>query len=336
MKMENLNSGVKITESDELFLGGRAAELTPLLFRVPVYWVSPDLMDRIYPPERRRFLHPECLREMLESLENAEEINWEALLERIERCRDWSGGFAAVGLYLSRIGERTREIVREETGREIPDGPSIFIAPERVEEWAREASAEIPFFEPDWGFRFFLAKVLVHELAHAYMDGGRNGRTFWERVIEESLANAFAYRSVAALASDAERMAFEKITSQQPLEYHGWRLFIENGPFSCEPWIFALSFWGKAWRRRSTFWLWEYGPLRRLLGDRYRYYRALRWDPWDLLTLLRKYQRMKREILEIHRRKIIESREREYREKLEIIGKFFWPHLALNILRALA
>ena len=327
MKMENLNSGVNITQSDELFLGGRAGELTPLLFRMPVYWVSPDLMDRIYPPKRRRFLHPDCLREMLEVMEESEEINWEALLERIERCRDWSGGFVAVGLYLSHIGERTREIVREETGREIPERPSIFISPERVEKWAEEASSEIPFFEPDWGFRFFLAKVLVHELAHAYMDGGRNGGTFWERVIEESLANAFAYRSVAALASDAERMAFEKIVSQQPLEYQGWRYFSESGSVFGWSWLSggSLLSLGQAWRRRSIPFIGPLAPLW-IAGIpgiwflpphlRHRLAHILRWElphPWDefFYALLEEFPEGTR------------------------AGRFSWPQLALTILRAL-
>ena len=319
MKMINLNSQISISKEDELFIGGRAGELSPLLFKIPVYWVDPDLMDRIYPPKRRRFLHPGCAKEMLELFEKSEDMEIEALFERLERCRDWSGGFVAVGLYMRYPDERTREIIEEETGKEIPECPSIFISPERVMDWAKEASSEIPFFEQDWGFRFFLAKVLVHELAHAYMDGGKNQDTFWERVIEESLANAFAYCNVAAPASDAERLAFEKVTSKQPIEYQGWRYFATN------PEGYSLSLWSKAWKNRSTPHMgpayWIPGLLWTLPEHvRHRLARILRWElphPWDefFYIVLREYPR---------RAKVVQT-PREH----------FWPYLALTMLKML-
>ena len=255
MGMVNINSSVTPKEEDILFAVNRTGTFSSLYFDLPVYLVDPPLMDRIYPPERRRFLDPRCvksfMREMDETFSDISPREFpgvaEEMWERLQRCLEPSSAFVAVGVYLPDSHE-ARETVQKATGFPLKPGRCIFICPERVQGWVEDKENGITP-SPASDFRFLFAKVLIHELAHAYMDQGKGTTEPWERVMEESLANAFAYRNLAVVMGERERYLFERVAACQPLEYRGYRFFVSEdnlvGP--------SLEALGKSWGNRWIF-----------------------------------------------------------------------------------
>ena len=263
--MKNINSSLEVSEKDKLFAIKRAEELIylPLPARrlfpdaPSIYFVDPALMDRLYPPERRRFLRPECVEEMIGSFRRefaAKKLPGEAFgdfllgfMRKLERCvgEASSGAFEATGIYFSRLDQERWKILSEATGRVSFPGEVIFICPERVVKSAARLAKEVPDFG-EKAFRFTLAKVLAHEMGHASLNGGKNLGFFWERIIEESLANAIAYQAVAE--DDESREAFEVLVNGQPLEYRGWYFFRD----ARSSWDRFLWEWSRYWYNRTA------------------------------------------------------------------------------------
>lgn len=316
-----LNTGVKITKEDQVFVAARAGFLSPHFYGLPIYMVDPDLMDKVYPPRRRRFLDPRCVKEILKEIDRRmekEESDTQTfdknLWDRLEHCREieYASYFVAVGVYLPLVSEEIRKVVKETTGKSIDYRRAIFVCPERIAKWVQEAQDHVPLLAKRWGFRFLFTKVVIHELAHAYMDGDRARTAAWERVIEESLANAFAYQSLVPAMGDIEKATFEYITSKQPMEYRGWRYFIkeEDG----NP-IRALEMTGLAWKKGIS-------PSREMTS-------AIWWPGWIPPHQIEKLAKELRWVASPLRK------QRMIKEMI-IQGAFpFWPTLSMAILRAL-
>ncbi len=200
LRISNLNSSQDIAykEDKTVALSGILADA---MKRVPVYLVDEETMDKFYPPQKRRLLNEECIKELLYS-EELREIPEEVL----ERCfREAVGKMVAVGLYLKDVPDDLREEIYEE--------PVILICPERCVDWGSKTGVPA---------EFVFTKVLFHEVAHAYLDvkrvRNRYYDTWWGKVIEESFAN---YITLTRFKSYSDRSKAIKLIVEQPLEYKG-------------------------------------------------------------------------------------------------------------------
>ncbi len=245
MKPENINSKLEVKEEDIIFAVNRTGILSSIYFEIPVYFVDPSLMDQIYPPEKRKFIDPRCVKNILSKhcekdpeplLHKADEM-W----ERIENCREPSP-FVVMGVYFSNT-RRIRDIVRDATGFNVPPGRGIFICPERIHGVAEDYGDFYPS-----AFRLLFAAVLIHELAHAYMDEGKWSDEAWERVIEESLANAFVLKCLwEELRDEMNKYILTEFLSTQPIEYRGYRFFVSEQQVAGV----GLEALGKSWGDRT-------------------------------------------------------------------------------------
>ncbi|WP_024119822.1 hypothetical protein [Thermus thermophilus] len=214
------------------------APMMALAVRIPVYLVNEAQMDRLYPPERRRFFPEEPLRRRLRELRERDPWDDEdpfAPLEDLDRwgedLRNWNRvkDVVAVGLYVrgSAMGAQGRdfrqEVLRlgEEEARTEGaeeafldhEGPVIFLCPERVVGWAEEKGVRVALVQD---------KVYYHELGHALMDTADPypdpyGES-WGRVVEESLANLVAWRRFRG----QEAAWVARLIQDQPPEYRGY------------------------------------------------------------------------------------------------------------------
>ncbi len=214
------------------------APMMNLAVRIPVYLVNEAQMDRLYPPERRRFFPEEPLRRRLRELRERKPLDDEdpfAPLEDLDRwgedLRNWNRvkDVVAVGLYVrgSAMGAQGRdfrqEVLRlgEEEARTEGaeeafldhEGPVIFLCPERVVGWAEEKGVRVALVQD---------KVYYHELGHALMDTADPypdpyGES-WGRVVEESLANLVAWRRFRG----QEAAWVARLIQDQPPEYRGY------------------------------------------------------------------------------------------------------------------
>ena len=286
MEFITVDSEVKVPERLRVVAASRAEGLAARLFELPVYLVSPGTMDRLYPPERRVFLDPACLREAFAALDRQvararegedareiflgekgipEEIWAGQVKEALARCRRERADFAAMGLYVSSPSEAQKEALRE-AGGPFPEGPAIFICPERVKDLAAEGARKLYGLGHRSAFNFLFVEVWLHEAAHAYMDAGHSLREPWERLLEESLATALTYCALQPEMDEEEKALFLYAVSRQPLEYQGWRYFAEERIFSFS----ALSPVARAWSRRepiAVLPLWWLYPLAWPLGS---------------------------------------------------------------------
>jgi len=227
--------------------------------RLPVYLIDPPLMDIVYPPERKVFLVEECAEVVVREFDGREkdEEDWWDIEDVFERWREemdrlWArlrdclmpSEMVAMGVYFSSVPRQVVETVKGHCGVTIGMGPTIFICPERVKENSEEV---LDCKSKSWAFRFGFASILIHELAHAFMDGGKSCSEPWERFVEESLANAYAFYKLSVVGGsfkDREASAFLREVAPQPLEYQGWEPFVQNGPSH-------LRTMALAWRRRE-------------------------------------------------------------------------------------
>ncbi len=303
MGIINLNSTIVPSEEDVIFAVSRAENLSSYYFNLPVYLVDPDLMDKIYPPERRKFLNPGCVKEIIFSMqrERVKELDLEEfarfqnmLWEKIENCKMYESHFVAIGVYVSYLDFKRREEISEHTDKKIDGAKCIFICPERIRKVVDDIKQEFKIIDENWLFKLFFTKILIHELAHAFMDYKKDVSDSWERLIEESLANAFAYKYLLPVMSNSDKVAIQKFISTQPIEYRGYRYFIDEEMLS----ILYLEKIGDLWRKRFTFSFQSFDylylpslvfPIVFLLRDapyslRHRIFRRLRMElpsPWD-------------------------------------------------------
>lgn len=208
-----IDSTVPLAKETEVYTAAHLGYLSSVFPGVNRYVVSPQTMDRLYPPRKRLSLEDECIRRILiehNFIENTEEF-W---FRWIENCIRKTNLIVAVGLYLSKIPSDIAQDLN------IPQNEhSIFICPERVRSWSGKVSQALKLNNKTTE-KYISTMVILHELAHAYMDGGKQKGTFYEKVIEESLANAVAYDLLASNIKN--RAVLRYAISLQPLEYRAY------------------------------------------------------------------------------------------------------------------
>lgn len=271
MHIENLNSQQTVSAAEEKRLQQRIDFLLDCFWRTPFYLVDPVTIDLLYPPEKRHILNEECVREVLESQRGeAEEEHRgdpleaaERLLGQVAECRRERGAgevMIAVGVYLPELLPAQAERIRETTGRELPSLPSIFVCPERVDEWVDKAAGRsLPPRRRGEARRLLFEAIALHELTHAFAGPGRSRRqSEAQRIIEESLANAVAFSHF----EPDERPWVSRCFARQPMEYRGYPFWTLQGEREVRRivanWRLKRSvFWPFAfWGTRGAFHFW--------------------------------------------------------------------------------
>lgn len=257
----NINSkiaqDIKILEQWSFYAFSRINFLTHTWERTPVYLVDPDVMDKVYPPERRVFIDEDCLEELLglrprrrgrkgtgsrpcEESRNAREKgprkDRKITHKDLEECRRESATFTAMGVYLSTWRSNVP----------VPgiEYPCIFICPERIKDTVDNILRQNPKgLTPERGMNILFANVLFHELAHGFMDKNPNKPygEIWSRTIEESLATHLAW----ARFTTGEKWIVNRMIQGQPLEYRGCTFWQEVSNFQAKALAGAWSEYGE-------------------------------------------------------------------------------------------
>ncbi|MCL6535866.1 MAG: hypothetical protein K6U77_07310 [Armatimonadetes bacterium] len=213
---------------------------------LPVFLVNPNQMDMLYPPEYRRALDPERTRKLLqeEALREAQKREREQetgewrerreeepdFFDRLQRSEEDQIGWSKysevipVGLYLhlERCNQNFRSGVLKQGDENVRtaeaentflnhQAPAILLCCERIVDWANRLGIS---------HHLVMDKVYYHELGHAIMDTLPDGAPnpylkSWGRIVEESLANAIAYRCFKG----KEARLVQRIMREQPAEY---------------------------------------------------------------------------------------------------------------------
>jgi len=262
MRIINLNANTVPSEEDILFALNKAGDLK--MRDIPVYLVDSKLMDKIYPPEKRQCLNPECLRNVIQeeldkffrddlfgnALEKVDRV-WRILEECKQEC---SSLIIGLGVYLPIISHELKEFIENYSNQQIKCKKCIFICPDRIKNVA-ENIKQLKEFRAIYDnklFQVLFTAVFIHELAHAFMDFGGYTSEYWTKVIEESLANAFVYKYLVSTINFAEGSAVEYFMCNQPPEYRGYRLMVSFWETE-----FHLKLRASSWRKRSLI----YPPL---------------------------------------------------------------------------
>lgn len=280
------------------------APMMNLAVRIPVYLVNEAQMDRLYPPERRRFFPEEPLRRRLRELREREPLDDEDPFAPLEDLDRWGEDLwhrvkdvVAVGLYVrgSAMGAQGRafrqevlllgeEEARTEEAEEAfldHEGPAIFLCPERVVGWAEEKDVRVALVQD---------KVYYHELGHALMDTADPypdpyGES-WGRVVEESLANLVAWRRFQG----QEAAWVAQLIQDQPPEYRGYAVAADLPHPLFWPEIAHLRVPWEYWEE----WWWRYRHFLRDIPGRLRTFLELPFSPDGGLGLYRAWRESKR------------------------------------------
>ncbi len=219
IKVTNINS--KAVPPHSTKLTSQLGFLFHTARRIPVYLVNPELMDLIYPPEKRVVIDEEKLKEKMKQYEEVEmdEIPMEDILKSSKKEISPEGKeeiIIAVGVYIHKdTNNKISSHISKIDNSFTINFPAIFISPERVYNWADRIniSPDIPF-----------ADVLYHELCHAYIyNPNKKGDIF--KIIEESYCNAIAFSRFNKVEEIEEVM---KAIDNQPFEYRGYTCFIDK------------------------------------------------------------------------------------------------------------
>jgi hypothetical protein len=229
-------------ERDELW-SRMDAEMGKKAVSLPVFLVNPNQMDMLYPREYRRALDPEQIRKLLqeEALREARNRYRERepeeeepdFFDRLQRSEEDQIGWSKysevilVGLYLHlercdqnfrsgvlRQGDSNAQTAEAENAFLNHQAPAIFLCCERIVDWASRLGIS---------HHLVMDKVYYHELGHAIMDTLPDGAPnpyleSWGRTVEESLANAIAYRCFKG----KEALWVQRLIQDQPAEYLGY------------------------------------------------------------------------------------------------------------------
>jgi len=211
------------------------AEMGRKAISIPVFLVNEKQIDTLYPPRSRRALDPECVRELLQEISKEREIDF--IFERLKRCEEkgWEKyeKVVAVGLYINPkskgklvLGLGDSSVLTHQAYDAFlqHDGPAIFLCCERIMDWANSLGVS---------HHLVMDKVYYHELGHAIMDtlpmdAPDPYLEQWGRIVEESLANAIAYRCFKG----KEARWVQKLIQTQPAEYLGYFVVNEVLPYS--------------------------------------------------------------------------------------------------------
>lgn len=235
-------------ERDELW-SRMDAEMGKKAVSLPVFLVNPNQMDMLYPREYRRALDPEQIRKLLqeEALREAQKREREQetgewrerreeepdFFDRLQRSEEDQIGWSKysevilVGLYLHlercdqnfrsgvlRQGDSNAQTAEAENAFLNHQAPAIFLCCERIVDWASRLGIS---------HHLVMDKVYYHELGHGVMDTLPDGAPnpyfeTWGRIVEESLANAIAYRCFKG----KEALWVQRLIQDQPAEYLGY------------------------------------------------------------------------------------------------------------------
>jgi len=213
------------------------------------FLVNPELMDEIYPPEKRKVFDTACIKDNLADVEieprekplkestgpwtdgpDEFERTWSVL----KRCFVKANWFIPVGVYISKPSERILDALRGHKGEKAAtllseEGSIIFICPERCGTWMNglKMSGACAGCNSIEIFMTIFALVSYHEAAHSNMDRYDSDeiKAFyqepWGKIIEESLANAMALRYFRGKNKmDRKHLSIVlKAVEMQPLEY---------------------------------------------------------------------------------------------------------------------
>lgn len=123
-----------------------------------------------------------------------------------------------------------------------PSLPSIYICPERIKKHSNRRPQDITYQE-------LVAKVIIHEFAHAIMDLSKENATWGDpsekffRWVEEPFANWFVMKYFDSYGQGAIFCRIKDFMLKQPKNYRlGWNFF--NSKISDDLW--------KKWRIRKT------------------------------------------------------------------------------------
>lgn len=250
MKSINLNSRIVISDETEIFAMGRLGFLGELWHRLPVYLVNEELMDYLYPPNKRLGLDEKCLKSLLreknDNNHNNNCFNEEYIIRDNQRfwdlasecCRELTTSMIAVGIYCSNLGLDQLSMIKQQSGVTINPSAAIFICPERVAKWTDSVHKDFPKTREVTIFNIIYSKVLFHELAHGFMDSpDKIKMKNCSNLLEESLCNAIAYSRF----SIRERAIMAYAVDSQPFEYRAYSHWVEFKNIS-------LREMAKAWR----------------------------------------------------------------------------------------
>lgn len=209
----DIDSTVPLAKDTEIYIAAHLGYLSSVFSDVNRFLVSPQTMDKLYPPRKRYSLDGECTEGILKEHRFIENIEY-FWFRWIERCIRETNLIVAVGLYLPKIPSDIAQKLKIQENKR-----SIFICPERVHSWSVKVSEALKL-NIKTTEKYIATVVTLHELAHAYMDGGKQKGAFYEKVIEESLANAVAYDLLALNIKN--RAILRYAISLQPLEYRAY------------------------------------------------------------------------------------------------------------------
>lgn len=275
-------------ERDELW-SRMDAEMGKKAVSLPVFLVNPNQMDMLYPREYRRALDPERIRKLLqeEALREAQKRKREQetgewrerreeepdLFDHLQRSEEDQIGWSKysevilVGLYLHlercdqsfrgavlELGDENVRTAEAENAFLNHQAPAIFLCCERIVDWANDLG--IPH-------HLVMDKVYYHELGHAIMDTLPDGAPnpyleSWGRTVEESLANAIAYRCFEG----KEALWVQRLIQDQPAEYRGYAAtnqlsvswLTREFLMFVRDWYYALYYEDdRFWRRRILY-----------------------------------------------------------------------------------
>jgi len=292
---------------------------------IPVFLVNEEQMDTLRPPEFCKALDPECVRGLLQERRGVRETDF--LFERLRRCEEegWAKykKVVAVGLYLNlersshyddsfkksvlNLGDSSVLTPQAEDAFLQHDKPAIFLCCERIMNWANSVGVS---------HHLVMDKVYYHELGHAIMDtlpiGAPNPyKEIWGRIVEESLANAIAYRCF----NGKEARWVERLIQTQPAEYLGY--FAVNQVLVGAPEIFVRFihypeelFW-------DTWFRW------------FRWLRSMDISPFDEYQIISSFLKMRLDSVNIACWKQFK------RTKAQSIGyQSIWKDFAIYLLQA--
>lgn len=245
IRVENLGSSAAglLNFGESKLYDRMRAEVWHLAKRIPVYLLSPEQMDAVYPPEENKTLNdPDCvaraLREIEERLKDMpEEARRKERWGLLAKCKSAT---VTVAVY-HRGGLKHPALPKE-----ITDDPAILICAERVVDWAQEESVSL---------QIALAKIYYHVLGHAELDRGAiKYSEDWVRIIEQSLCSQLA---LSHFEGRQEQKWVMRLIDSQPLEYQGYRYFWAFDSHLGERiFDFYSGWWNRPWPRIASH-IWE-------------------------------------------------------------------------------
>ena len=201
---------------------------------------SRDYRRALDPEQIRKLLQEEARREAQKREREQETGEWRErreeepnFFDRLQRSEEDQIGWSKysevilVGLYLHlercdqnfrsgvlRQGDSNAQTAEAENAFLNHQAPAIFLCCERIIGWASRVGVS---------HHLVMDKVYYHELGHGVMDTLPDGAPnpyfeTWGRIVEESLANAIAYRCF----SGTEARWVQRLIQDQPAEYRGY------------------------------------------------------------------------------------------------------------------